>query len=88
MKQALGEVVRSWRAPIVSQVEMRTLLQVKAGADKIVKPVLSNTRFLVLKAVSVRKRVDRAVDEFHQRDLEWALTTVAEDEQSIQHFPL
>lgn len=64
------------------------MVQKMALAGTIVRSVLSNTRFIVPMAESVRKMMDKAAGEYRQRDKEKASMTVADDELLIKSSPL
>lgn len=62
--KSLGEVLRSCRAPTISETEMRSLVQTKAVTYTFSNSVLPNTEFLVSIFKGVRKMVDRSVNEY------------------------
>lgn len=66
---------------------MCSLVQKKSVAHTIVKPVLSNTGFIVPIAKTVGKTVESAVDEFHLLDMEKESSTVDREELSIVRQP-
>lgn len=83
VERALGEVVRSERVLTVSQPEMHSLFQAKNVLDTTDMPVLSNTGLIVRIAKAVGKMMNKAVDEYHIRDIEEASTTAVGDKPSI-----
>lgn len=72
--QVLSKMVQSGRAPIVTEAQMRDIVQVKSLANIIIQAVLSNTGFHIAIAETVCRLLDRAVDECRLWDNEEAWT--------------
>lgn len=63
---------------------MLSLVQTKAVVDKILKSVLSKTGLIFSIAEALAKIVDGSVDNYSLRHMGEILTTVGEDEPSIE----
>lgn len=87
MEQAPADVVRSVRAPTVSEAKMHSLFQRKAVSDTIVKSVKSKTRFIVPIAETVGKMVNSTLDRYRLHNIKEASRTVANVEPSIECSP-
>lgn len=87
VEKVLDEVVRSSRSPTSSETEMRSLVQNKSIAHKIVKSVLFHTMFIVSIAKSFGKMADRFVGKYHLGNMEEASKTVSDTEQLMERLP-
>lgn len=63
VEMVVGTVVESGCAPKVSRAKIRSLLHINSGADAFVSLLVFRSGFMVLTVRTVRKLVDRVVDE-------------------------
>lgn len=65
---------------------MRSVVHIKAVEHAIVKSVLSNIGFIYPNAETVRKMVNRAVDEFRRSTMEEATIMVSDEKLSMERL--
>lgn len=66
-KEVMGNMVRSGRAPSLSQAKMCSPVQVRTVADITGQKVPSSIGFIVLTAEFDQKMVDKSIDKYHLR---------------------
>lgn len=84
----LHEVVRSSRAPGVSETKMCSFIRTKALVNKFIQSVLSSLGLFVPIAEHVEKMLERDFNEFRLRHMEEASTTFPQDKSRISSSPL